>query len=248
MSSSYHPQTDGQTERLNQCMETFLCCFVHACPKKWKEWLPVAEFWYNTSFYSTLGRSPFEALFGRQPRLLGLDPTPVAIGNLDDWLTERATMNQLIHQHMVHAQSRMKSQADKKRLERQFSVGDMVYMKLQPYVQSNVMPRANQKLSFKYFGSFYVLEKVGVVAYRLQLPESCHIHPVIHVSQRKLAAGFKGVVYFDLPLSPLHHPIPVLVLQSRFVPHGSSQVKQVLVKWPGPSANLATCEDVESLK
>jgi hypothetical protein len=75
MSSSYHPQTDGQIERLNHYLETFLHCFVHACPKKWKEWLPAIEFWYNTSFHSALGRSPFEALFGRQPHLLGLDPT-----------------------------------------------------------------------------------------------------------------------------------------------------------------------------
>jgi hypothetical protein len=117
MSSSYHPQTDSQTERLNQCLETFLHCFVHACPKKWKEWLPVAEFWYNTSFHPALSISPFEALFGCQPRLLGLDPTPTAKSLLDDWLTERAAMNQLIHQHLVLAQSRMKHQADKRRSE-----------------------------------------------------------------------------------------------------------------------------------
>jgi hypothetical protein len=61
LSSSYHPQTDGPTKRVNQCLETFLRCFVHACPKKWKDWLPAVEFWYNTSFHSSLGRSPFEA-------------------------------------------------------------------------------------------------------------------------------------------------------------------------------------------
>jgi hypothetical protein len=85
----------------------------------------------------------------------------------------------------------------------------MVYMKLQPYVQSNVMPRANQKLSFKHFGPFRVLEKVGVVAYKLQLPDHCQIHHVIYVSQLKLAASFKGVVHFDIHLSPLHHHVPV---------------------------------------
>jgi hypothetical protein len=73
-------------------------------------------------------------MFGRQPRLLGIDPTPATHEHLEDWLTERATMNQLIHQHLVHAQTRMKDQADKNRSEREFSVGDVVYMKLQPYV------------------------------------------------------------------------------------------------------------------
>jgi hypothetical protein len=239
MSSSYHPQTDGQTGHLNQCLKTFLRCFVHACPRKWKEWLPAAEFWYNTSFHSALGRSPFEAMFGRQPRLLGIDPTPAAHGHLEDWLTERATINQLIHQHLIRAQTRMKHQADKNRLEREFSVGGMVYMKLQPYVQSTVMPRANQKLSFKYFGPFCVLERVGAVAYRLQLPENCQIHPVVHVSQLKLATGFKAVVSSDLPSSSLRHRIPVQVLQFRFVARGASQVKQVLIKWSRLCADLA---------
>ena len=64
MSSAYHPQSDGQTERLNQTMDTFLWCFVNACPTKWFQWLPLAEFWYNTCEHSAIGRSPFEALYG----------------------------------------------------------------------------------------------------------------------------------------------------------------------------------------
>lgn len=70
MSSSYHPQSDGQTERVNQCLETFLRCFVNANPKKWKEWLPLAEYWYNTSMHSSLGKSPFEVLYGYSAKTL----------------------------------------------------------------------------------------------------------------------------------------------------------------------------------
>lgn len=68
MSSSYHPQTDGQTERLNQCLEAFLRCTVHSCPKQWIKWLPLAEFWYNTTYHSALGHTPFEVLYGHPPR------------------------------------------------------------------------------------------------------------------------------------------------------------------------------------
>lgn len=68
MSSAYHPQTDGQTERVNQCLKTFLRCFVHACPARWIQWLPLVEFWYNTSTHSALGRIPFEVLYGYPPR------------------------------------------------------------------------------------------------------------------------------------------------------------------------------------
>jgi hypothetical protein len=67
MSSSYHPQTDGQTKRVNQCMETYLRCFVHACPGHWVHWLPLVEFWYNTSTHSTLGRTPFEVIYSYPP-------------------------------------------------------------------------------------------------------------------------------------------------------------------------------------
>jgi transposase InsO family protein len=64
MSSTYHPQTDGQTEQVNQCMETFLRCFANAIPSKWFEWIHLAEFWYNTSWHSSLQQSPFQALYG----------------------------------------------------------------------------------------------------------------------------------------------------------------------------------------
>jgi hypothetical protein len=72
MSTSYHPQMDGQTERVNQCLEAYLQCTVNACPRKWKDWLPLAEFWYNTSFHSSLNSSPFEVLYGHPPIILAL--------------------------------------------------------------------------------------------------------------------------------------------------------------------------------
>lgn len=68
-STSYHPQTDGQTERVNQCLEMFLRCSVHQSPKQWKQWLPLAELWYNSNFHSSIGCSPFKALYGSEPNL-----------------------------------------------------------------------------------------------------------------------------------------------------------------------------------
>jgi len=183
MSSSYHPQTDGQTERLNQCLETFLRCTVHSCPKQWFKWLPLAEFWYNTAFHSASGKSPFEVLYGHPPRHFGISNlSSCSVPDLEEWLKERDLLTKLIQQQLLRAQQRIKSQADKKRSERIFQVGDLVYVKLQPYIQTTVASRSNQKLSFRFFGPFRVLQRVGRVAYKLDLPPSSKIHPVVHVS------------------------------------------------------------------
>lgn len=151
MSSAYHPQTDGQTERVIQCLEIYLRCFVHATPTKWATWLYLAEFWYNSSYHSTLGKTLFEVLYGYTPAHFGISSDDCQIADLKIWLQERQFMQQLLQQHLNRAQQQMKSQADKKRSFREFNVGDWVYLKLQPYIQTSVAKRANHKLEFRYF-------------------------------------------------------------------------------------------------
>ncbi|WVZ50456.1 hypothetical protein U9M48_001707 [Paspalum notatum var. saurae] len=133
MSSAYHPQSDRQTERLNQTMETFIRCFVNACPSKWYDWLPLAEFWYNSSDHSSIGRSPFQALYGYSPRHFGINSTDAIPSNgLDDWCREHAVMQALIKQQLGRSRLRMKRQDDKNLSEREFNVGDLVFLKLHP--------------------------------------------------------------------------------------------------------------------
>jgi hypothetical protein len=76
-SSAYHPQTDGQIERVNQCLEMYLRCAVHSDPKHWKSWPTRVEFWYNSTHYTSLGCSPFKALYGHDPNT-GLVPQVTA--------------------------------------------------------------------------------------------------------------------------------------------------------------------------
>jgi hypothetical protein len=106
---------------------------------------------------------------------------------------------------------------DKHRSERVFSVGDWVYLKLQLYAQSSVMPRVNQKLRCKYFGPFEVLEKVGADAYHLKPLDSSSIHHVVHVSQLELAVSTE--LHSDLS-----YRVPVKVISSRLVNRGGAQV------------------------
>jgi transposase InsO family protein len=123
MSLAYHPQMDGQMERVNQCMETYFRCFIHDCPSKWSSWLSLAEFWYNMSTHSALGHSPFEVLYGHTPCNFGIDIASACfVSDLSLWLRERKVMQ--VCQHFLRAQDRLKRQANKGPSERTFQVGD----------------------------------------------------------------------------------------------------------------------------
>lgn len=84
MSTSYHPQIDGQTERLNRCLETYLRAMVLNEPRRWVKWLPLAEWWYNSNHHSALNTAPFQALYGYNPSQIpmGYLPhyTPTTVG------------------------------------------------------------------------------------------------------------------------------------------------------------------------
>lgn len=252
MSSSYHPQTDGQTERLNQCLETYLRCMVHSCPNKWSSWIVLAEFWYNTTPHSAHGKTPFQVLYGHPPRHFGIGLTSMCtVPDLEQWLREHEDMTQVIKHNLLRAQQRMKHQADKHRQERQFSVGDWIYLKLQPYVQHSVAKRSCQKLGYKFFGPYLITQKVGAVAYRLQLPTSSQIHPVIHVSQLKKALPPEKAVSADEELHFVSISVsssPEQVLASRLQRVGNNLLPFDLIKWKGLPKAWTTWENLNALQ
>ncbi|CAJ2641615.1 unnamed protein product [Trifolium pratense] len=246
-STAYHPQTDGQTEVVNRCLETFLRCFIVDQPKTWAMWLPWAEYWYNTTFHASTGTTPFEVVYGRSPPVItNYLPGEVKVEAVQRDLADRDECLRQLKHHLSRASDRMKTQADRHRKERSFEVGDLVFLKLRPHVQQSVAARICPKLSPRYFGPFKVIERVGAVAYRLELPPTSRIHPVFHVSLLKKAVG-DAVVNSTLPasLEASEDSIwePETALEQRTVIRHDISISQVLIHWKNKPIEEATWED-----
>jgi ribosomal protein L21E len=221
-------------------------------PMKWMSWLSLAEFWYNTTYHTALQLTPFQALYGFPPPLISelSIPGPEDLAATDFLQAKQNMLTQLKH-NLLQAQARMKRFADLQRTERHFEVGDMVYLKMEPYRLAAFGFRGSIKLQSKYYGPFQVLHKVGNRAYRLQLPEGVKIHPVFHVSQLKMHLGPKAVPSPDLPLVHPDGTIktgPALVLEIRQIPRNNEPVVQWLIQWDNLSPEDATWEDADFIK
>ncbi|KAJ0078809.1 hypothetical protein Patl1_22866 [Pistacia atlantica] len=145
----------------------------------------------------------------------------------------------------------MKLFADRKRTDREFHPGDFVYLRLQPYRQTSLAIRRSLKLAPRFYGPYKVLERIGSVAYRLELPEDSKIHPIFHVSQLKPKVGSKVVPLINLPeiaCTGELQPVPEQILAKKIVRHGRRNITEVLVQWSGSSTNEATWERLLDLK
>ncbi|OMO73222.1 hypothetical protein COLO4_27208 [Corchorus olitorius] len=137
----------------------------------------------------------------------------------------------------------MKNQADKHQSDKEFAVGDMVFLRLQPYRQPLLADRQNQKLSPRYYGPYRVLERVGKVAYKLALPTTSQIHHVFHVSQLKLKLGNKHCLGSQLLVHSASMGLePLAILDRRTVKRQNRAVTQLLVHWKGSFPEDSTWE------
>jgi hypothetical protein len=186
LSTSHHPQTDGQSERTIQTLEDMLRACVLEDGGSWNHHLPLIEFSYNNSYHSSIRMTPYEALYGRKCR------TPLCWAKVRDKsiigpeiIQETTLKIKSIQEKIRTAQNRQKSYANKRQRPLEFNEGDHVFLKVTPKLGLRCVFRT-KKLCPRYVGPFLILKRIGPVAYQLALPPAMSgLHDVFHVSQLK---------------------------------------------------------------
>ncbi|GKC55046.1 putative reverse transcriptase domain, ribonuclease H-like domain protein [Tanacetum coccineum] len=253
MSTAYHPQTDGQSERTIQTLEDMLRACVIDFGSSWDRHLPLVEFSYNNSYHASIKAAPYEALYGRKCR------SPVCWSEVgDSQLTGpeliRDTTEKIVQikNRLLAARSRQKSYADKRLKPLEFEVGDMVLLKVSPW-KGAVRFRKRGKLSPRYIGPFKVLARIGPVAYTLELPEELKgIHSTFHVSNLKkcLAEGEVVVPLEEIQLDDKLHMIeePVEIVDKEVKRLKQSRIPIVKVRWNSQRGLEFTWEREDQIK
>ncbi|KAK3012761.1 hypothetical protein RJ639_008109 [Escallonia herrerae] len=242
MSSSYHPESDGQSERFNSMLEEYLRHFVSATQKNWVKLLDVAHLCFNSRKSSSTGKSAFVIVNGQQPSL----PHTVNVPNA--WKSPRAISFSeewkqnidLAHSYLEKAARRMKKHADKNRRSQEFNVGDKVMVKLLQQDRKFLRGRDSRLLQ-NYEGPLTIVKKIGKMAYKVDPPHwwSRQLYPVFHVSMLKpfyedTADPSRGQIKRQgLKPKAAGKRVAEAILNDRVIIASRKRHQEYLVKWQG---------------
>jgi hypothetical protein len=236
LSTAYHPQTDGQSERTIQTLEDLLRACVIDFGGKWDEHLPLIEFSYNNSFHASAKMAPFEALYGRKCR------SPVCWTEIGDTqllgpqlIRETTDKIARIRENLTVSRNRQKCYADKRRKPLEFQIGDRVLLKVSPW-KGVVRFGKKGKLSPRFVGPFKIIERIGKVAYKLELPKELElVHPVFHVSNLRLCLADEDLhipideITINKTLHFIEKPVEIMERELKQLRH--SRIPIVKVRW-----------------
>ncbi|KAI0993482.1 hypothetical protein K3495_g14702 [Podosphaera aphanis] len=243
LSTAYHPQTDGQTERMNSRIEQYLRAYVNYTQNDWVRLLPSAEFALNNHDSHVTGVSPFLAVYGLHPRTgcelsapLSSPPVPASIrferSDAEKLIQNAKKIDKFLVENIQLHSAEHEEQANKKRIAAyNFKVGEFVWLNCK-----NIKSlRPSKKLDFKKSGPFKVIEPVGKYAFRLDLPKSAKIHPVFHVSLLSPAASdpLPGQISGPPPLLETEGCDQEYEVEKVIGSHWDNGILHYLIRWKG---------------
>ncbi|PPQ81108.1 hypothetical protein CVT24_008812 [Panaeolus cyanescens] len=181
-STAFRPQTDGQTERMNQEIEQYLRFFVNDHQSDWSEWLACAEFSLNNRINKSTGYSPFFLNYGRHPLrpLTPLRSNSSNVQSASDFAQKMADLSEESKSALQLANSSMKRHFDSRHIPApDYQKGDLVFIDASNITSS----KPSKKLDWKRLGPFEILERIGSSAFKIDIPDDLQIHNVFNVAK-----------------------------------------------------------------
>jgi hypothetical protein len=251
MSTSHHPQTDGQTEKANRTLEEMARHYVNYAQNNWDELLPGIEHAYNSSVHAATGESPFVLTYGQAPQSLTdlmILPSETAVESVSEFVKRMQDMAGKAKEAIEKANKSAELYSNKSRRDFQFGVGDKVLLSTK-YFLPDAFRERKRKLTAKFAGPYEVKQVVSPVAFRLALPPGTKAHDVFHTSMLK--------PYFEDSTSWRDAPSPLPIIMAdgteefeveRIISHRRRRGRsQYLVKWAGCALSESTWEDESQL-
>jgi hypothetical protein len=171
-------------------VEGYLKNYVAGKQKVWVRWLHLGEYFYNTTQHMSIGMSPLRALYSYDP----FSFVEISFGDsrapmVQDWVQQSQDILRELKDHLQREKNQHKVEVEKHRVDPTFEVGDLVYLRLQPYRQDSIKRSGVEKLQPHFFGPYRVRRRIGAIAYELELPHGSIIYNVFHVSYLKKSLG-----------------------------------------------------------
>ncbi|CAI7758786.1 unnamed protein product, partial [Closterium sp. NIES-54] len=243
--TAYHPETDGQTERMNRTLEDALRSCVNSMQTDWDQHLAAVEFAYNSSPNIATGEPPFLLATGQLPRSVTSLPHPLHSPNptATDFISSHHRILQLARRKLQLAQERQVRYANQHRRHTIFRVGDLVLLSTANLPLLNA--GTSRKLAPRFVGPFPITKVLSPVSYRLQLPPHMTIHPVFHVH---LLRPYRTPSYPFQPRPPMFSAHPDLHEVDTILSHRDTSVgREYLIHWRNTSASEDSWEPFSNL-